>query len=77
MKYLLIPLLMLVTISLGSLLNTLHINEFMSQYQACKTELDIEYDNSDQLDKIYACVRSKPMMKVLGTILFKDGSILQ
>lgn len=65
------------TIALGSYLNAVHHNAYMAGYEACKAKLIAE-NNWNTQEQAFACTRkSSYTLRVLGTILFSEGSILE
>lgn len=64
-------LLVLSGISLNGYLNNLHRELYFDQYEVCSNEME-----TDDFDAIEACAKSHIGIKVLGTILFSDGSVI-
>lgn len=78
MKYLLIPFFMLATISLNSILMALHHNEYSRQYELCKASVRESTKNDYTSEQVFSCTEhSTIMLRVLGTILFSEGSVLE
>lgn len=68
---------MLLTISLNSLLTNLHSNEYNVNYEACKAEL-IAQNNYNTDEQAFECTRNRSItIKILGTILFREGSVFE
>lgn len=75
-KLILIPILMLATISLGAFLVALHSHLFDVQFEQCKANL-LADNNYKTIEQAFDCAENSIPMKILGTFLFKEGSILK
>ena len=76
MKYIKYPILILITIFLNSFLEAQHYNRYNRYYETCRADL-IEQDKFLAQFQAYDCVDSKLDIKILGTLLFREGSILK
>lgn len=77
MKYLMICLLTLIVgIPLSNLIDDIHYNAYLEAFIQCRDSLiaDNNYKTSQQA---FDCAESDLTVKILGTILFKEGSILK
>jgi hypothetical protein len=63
------------SVVINSFLNSLHYTLWNRTYEQCKQELIAEKNYNTQ-QQAFDCVNSKMSIKILGTILFSDGSIL-
>lgn len=72
MKYLI---LILITIVLNNFLEAQHHIRWEEKYEKCKAKLILE-NNFKNTEQAYNCVNGQLDIKILGTLLFKDGSIL-
>lgn len=68
---------MVLTVALGSYLTALHSNVFEITYESCKRDL-IKAKNFESVQQAAKCAQDKSVtLRVLGTVLFRDGSYLQ
>lgn len=74
-KTILVIFLMLLTVSLNSFLIAFHSNLYEIKYDQCVKNL-IADKNYQSQEQAFECVKSDISIKILGTILFSDGSIL-
>ncbi len=74
-KLILIFVLMLVTISLGAFLDALHSNIYDFRYEQCKAQLIAE-NNYQTQKQVLDCAENAISMKLLGTLLFREGTVL-
>ena len=73
LKYLL---LILITVIVNGLLTGIHANLFDLRYEQCKAKLIAENNYQSTEQAITCTLDSSVTLRVLGTILFKDGSYL-
>ena len=59
-----------------SFLSSLHYNLYNKYYDECVQEL-IKDNNYKTQKQVFQCVKDKTPMKILGTILFREGSIFE
>lgn len=75
-KLILISILMLATISLGAFFEAVHTNLFSYRYENCKATL-IAINNYQSNQQVIDCVESSISIKILGTLLFREGTVLK
>jgi hypothetical protein len=67
----------LVSVSVTSYLNALHSNLFDFYFNQCKRKLIAE-NNYQSLEQAFKCTEdSSTTLRILGTILFSEGSYLE
>jgi len=63
-------------ISFNAYLESLHYNIWNVEYEACKAKL-IEENNYKSSEQAFECAENNIKIKILGTILFRTGSIFK
>ncbi len=66
----------LFTVSLGSYLTALHSNLWEQKYEICKAGLILQ-NNYQSNEQAFECVEQAASIKILGTLLFREGTILK
>lgn len=66
----------LVTIFLNSFLQAQHYDRYNRYYESCRAD-PLAKDNFQTQEQAFACVDSKIDIKILGTLLFRENSILE
>lgn len=77
MKYLKYPLLILVTISLNAFLDAQHANRYDDYYEQCGEILRKKAPETWTREMQFECVESQTDIKILGTLLFREGFIFK
>lgn len=67
---------MLFSASLTTFLEARHSAVFDHEYEKCKKDL-IARHAYDSQETAFKCVRNSVQLQVLGTLLFREGSILE
>lgn len=63
------------TVFVGGFLEALHANLYESYYETCKQAL-LAQNNFKTQEQVFECVETKPAIRVLGTLLWREGSVL-
>ncbi len=66
----------LLAVTTNGFLTAQHHNLFNVRYEACKAKLIAE-NNYQSNEQAFACVKESTALRILGTILFSDGSYLE
>lgn len=66
----------LLAIAGNGFLTAQHHNLFNVRYEACKAKLIAE-NNYQSNEQAFSCVKESTTLRVLGTLLFSDGSYLE
>lgn len=66
----------LLAIATNGFLTAQHANLFNIRYKACQVKLIAE-NNYKSNEQAFSCVKESTTLRVLGTLLFSDGSYLE
>lgn len=66
----------LLSIAVNGFISAQHYNLFNVRYEACKTKFIAE-NNYQSNEQIFSCVKESMVFRLMGTLLFLDGSYLE